>query len=101
MILAMMMVPTVTLASVQTIQSLPNLYRENAASLGLSKGAVMRRVVIPQSLHGIITALAQQATNEDALRNAWGASLTLLLLVIIFAGIALVVRHSLRHLAHR
>ena len=144
-ILAMMMLPTVTLASVQTFQSLPRLYRENAASLGLSKGAVIRRVVLPQSLHGIVTglfialaravgetapimfiatafsgvtvprgllepvstlpthilALAQQATDPEALRNAWGASLTLLLLVVVFSAIALAVRYSLRHLAHR
>lgn len=144
-ILAMMMMPVVTLTTTQTLQSLPRLYRENALALGLSKGKVIRSVVLPQSLHGIITglfialaravgetapimfiatafsgvtvprglfepvstlpthilALAQQATNPDALQKAWGASLTLLLIVILFSSMAYLARYALRHLAVR
>ena len=47
-------------------------------------------VEVPHSLLDPVTALpthilalAQQATNPDALRNAWGASLVLMLLVIV------------------
>ncbi|WP_245984242.1 phosphate ABC transporter permease PstA [Gillisia mitskevichiae] len=42
-----------------------------------------------------ILALAQQATNPVALQNAWGASLVLVMLVIIFSISALFIR--LRH----
>jgi len=44
------------------------------------------------SLPTHILALAQQATNPQALQNAWGTSLVLLVLVIILSSIALIRR---------
>lgn len=41
-----------------------------------------------------ILALAQQATNPDALRNAWGASFVLIILVMLFSLSALYIRNK-------
>lgn len=48
-----------------------------------------------------ILALAQQATNPDALQNAWGASLILLSLVLIFSISAFVSRLRLKEISQR
>ena len=144
-ILAMMMLPTVTITAYQSMAAIPNSYRENAAALGLTRAAQVRSVILPQSLHGIVTglliglaraigetapimfiatafsgvtvprsllepvsslpthilALAQQATNPDALSNAWGASLTLVVLVMIFSALAYYARFKLTTLSHK
>jgi len=138
-LLAMMILPTVTVAAYQAMRAVPQIYRENAMALGLSRAQMIRRVILPQSLHGVVTglliglaraigetapimfvatafsgvswpqsfnepvstlpthilALAQQATNPDALRNAWGASFTLLILVILLSSLAYAARHKL------
>ena len=141
-ILAMMILPTVTVSTYQAMRAVPDIYRENALALGLSRSEMVRKVIMPQSLHGVVTglliglaraigetapimfiatafsgvtwpksiyepvstlpthilALAQQATNPDALRNAWGASLTLVLLVMIFSSLAFIARKKLQPL---
>lgn len=53
------------------------------------------------SLPTHILALAQQATNKDALQNAWGASLVLLGLVILFSIAALFSRLRLKESSQR
>jgi len=144
-ILAIMVLPTVTLASVQAMQSIPNIYRENGVALGLTREQVVGNIILPQSFHGAITglligmaraigetapimfvatafsgvtvptsiyepvsslpthilALAQQATNPQALANAWGASFTLLILVTIFSALAYTARRKFEHLTER
>ena len=131
-ILAIMMLATVTITSFQAMNSIPDYYRENGYAVGLNRIQIIRRIILPQSLHGIITgilialaraigetapimfiatafsgvtvpqslnepvatlpthilALAQQATNLDALRNAWGSSLTLIIRVMLFSTLA-------------
>ncbi len=144
-ILAIMMLPTVTITTFQAMNSIPNYYRENGHALGLNQIQIIRRIILPQSLHGITTgllialaraigetapimfiatafsgvtvprslnepvatlpthilALAQQATNPDALRNAWGASLTLIMLVMLFSALAYFARLRLKTLSYR
>jgi phosphate transport system permease protein len=139
MILAIMMLPTVTLSTYQAMTAIPKIYHENAAALGLKKSQIIRRVTLPLSLHGIVTGtliglaraigetapimfiatafsgvtvprslvepvstlpthileLAQQSTNPQALQNAWGASLILILLVGGFSLLALFARSKL------
>jgi len=139
-LLAMMILPTVTVSSYQAMRAIPDAYRENSAALGLSRAQTIRRVILPQSLHGLVTglliglaraigetapimfvatafsgvswprsinepvstlpthilALAQQATNPDALRNAWGASFTLISIVILLSSLAYFARHKLQ-----
>lgn len=135
-ILAIMILPTIILASYQSIKSIPNSYRENAHALGLTQWQVIRTVILPRGVNGAFTglllglaraigetapimfiatafsgvtfpqsllepvsslpthilALAQQATNPQALQNAWGSSLVLVGLVFIFSISALVRR---------
>lgn len=144
-ILAIMMLPTVTVTSFQAMNSIPDHYRENGYALGLNRIQIIRRIILPQSLHGIITgilialaraigetapimfiatafsgvsvpkslnepvatlpthilALAQQATDPDALRNAWGSSLTLIILVMLFSALAYYGRMKFKTLSQR
>ena len=144
-ILAIMMLPTVTITSFQAMNSIPDHYRENGYALGLNRIQIIRRIILPQSLHGIITgilialaraigetapimfiatafsgvsvpkslnepvatlpthilALAQQATNPEALRNAWGSSLTLIILVMLFSALAYYGRMKFKTQSHR
>ena len=139
-LLATMILPTVTVSIYQAMRAIPDGYRENAMALGLSRAQMVRHVIIPQSLHGIVTglliglaraigetapimfvatafsgvswprsinepvaslpthilALAQQATNPDALRNAWGASFTLILIVVLLSSLAYIARNRLQ-----
>ena len=144
-ILAIMILPTVTLSAYQAMAAIPKIYHENAAALGLTQSQIIRRVTLPQSLHGVVTGLliglsraigetapimfiatafsgvqvphslvepvstlpthilelAQQATDPQALRNAWGASLTLVLLAASFSGLALLLRSRLNSEGNR
>lgn len=135
-ILAFMILPTIILASYQSINSIPETYRESARGLGMNKWQIITKVLIPQGFSGAITglliglaraigetapimfiatafsgvefptsiiepvstlpthilALTQQATNPEALQNAWGASFILLLIVMILSSSALIIR---------
>ncbi|MEP3889848.1 MAG: phosphate ABC transporter permease PstA [Hellea sp.] len=63
---------------------------------------VPRSLVEPVStLPTHILELAQQASDPQALRNAWGASLTLILLAGLFSGLALLMRSRLKSEGHR
>lgn len=139
-LLAMMILPTVTVSTYQAMRAIPNNYRENALALGLTRSEMIRKVILPQSLHGLVTglliglaraigetapimfvatafsgvtwpktifepvstlpthilALAQQATNPNALKNAWGASLSLIILVMGLSLLAFIARHKLQ-----
>jgi phosphate transport system permease protein len=131
-----MILPTVVLASVQSINSIPGHYRESALALGMNKWRVITKVLLPQGFNGAVTglliglaravgetapimfiataysgarypdsflepvaalpthilALAQQATDPQALQNAWGASFVLICLVTLFSTAALFIR---------
>jgi len=137
-ILAMMILPTLTLAAYQSINSVPQAYRDSSLALGHTKWQMITKVLLPQGLNGAITglliglaraigetapimfiatafsgvslpgsifdpvstlpthilALAQQASNPDALRNAWGASFVLIAIVLLLSLSALFIRIS-------
>jgi len=139
-ILALMILPTITLASYQSMNSIPHSYRETARALGFNTWQVVTQVVLPQAVGGAITglfiglaraigetapimfiatafsgvtlphalnspvsalpthilALAKQATHPQALANAWGASLVLLILVLLFSVSALLSRQHFK-----
>lgn len=138
-ILAFMILPTVTLAAYQSMNNIPHIYRESAEALGLRPWQVIVKVVVPQGFNGAVSglllglaraigetapimfvatafsgvtvpasllapvttlpthilALSQQATNPQALANAWGASLVLISLVTVFSISALFTRMKL------
>ena len=82
-ILAIMMLPTVTLASRAAMKSLPEDYAQNAAALGLDRGQIVRRVVLPQSAHGIVTGLL------IALARAIGETAPIMFIATAFSGAGL------------
>lgn len=144
-ILAIMMLPTMILATYQAVDTIPQVYRESALALGLNRWQVTARVLIPQGLGGAVTGLliglaravgetapimfiatafsgvgapqslwepvaslpthilllAQQATDDAALQNAWATSVVLLSLVLVFSVSGLVVRFRLNSLGER
>lgn len=144
-ILAIMILPTVVLATFHALNSVPSIYRESARALGLDKWQVVLKVLLPQGFGGAITglflglaravgetapimfiatafsgievpgslfepvtalpthilALAQQATNPQALQNAWGASFVLICLVTLFSVLGLLSRTKLRTISQR
>jgi len=144
-ILAIMILPAITLSAYQSINSIPSVYRESSLALGLNKWQVVVKVLLPQGINGAITglliglaraigetapimfiatafsgvefpgsllepvsalpthilALAQQATDPDALQNAWGASFILILLVVFFSISALFIRIKYKAITER
>lgn len=142
-ILGIMMLPTITLTTFQSINSIPTIYRESSLALGLNKWQTIVKVLLPQGFSGAVTglliglaraigetapimfiatafsgvdlptgirepvstlpthilALAQQATNPEALNNAWGASFVLVTLVMLFSLSALFIRNRQRSLS--
>lgn len=139
-ILALMMLPTITLSCYQSMNSIPHSYRETARALGLNTWQTITQVVLPQGIGGAITgllmglaraigetapimfiatafsgvtlprtlntpvsslpthvlALTKQATQPQVLSNAWGASLVLLALVLVFSISALLSRQHFK-----
>lgn len=144
-ILALMILPTVIMATYQAIHSIPDIYRESALALGLTRWQVIVKVLIPQGFSGAVTglllglaraagetapimfiatafsgvgipysflepvttlpthilALSQQATNPQALQNAWGASLVLLGIVMILSSLGLWARTRSKIVSYR
>jgi phosphate transport system permease protein len=83
LILAMMMLPTLTLASHATMGSLPKSYQENAAALGMSQGEIIRHVILPQSSGGIVTGLM------ISLARAIGETAPIMFIATAFSGVTL------------
>ncbi len=53
--LALLTMPTVVVATEEALRAIPQSYREVAYSLGATRWQVIRRVVIPQAVGGILT----------------------------------------------
>jgi len=56
-ILAVMVLPTITVLSIEAMRSVPGDYKEASISLGATKWETIKKVVIPVSMPGIITAV--------------------------------------------
>lgn len=56
-VLALMVLPTITRVSDEAIASVPNKYREAAYALGSTRLQVMLRVVLPAASRGVIAAI--------------------------------------------
>ncbi len=79
-------------------ETAPIMFIATAFSGIMVPGSLFEPVV---TLPTHILALAQQATNPAALQNAWGASLVLLTLVLIFSVSALFTRLKFQEVSHR
>ena len=82
-LLGMMILPTVTVALVERIKVLPKAYVEAAAALGLSRSQIVRSVILPQTVGGLVTGLV------IGLARAAGETAPIMFTATIFAGAAL------------
>ncbi len=57
MTLAVLTLPVVIVASLEGLQAVPEMYREGAFALGATKWEVIRDVVIPNAMPGMLTGL--------------------------------------------
>jgi phosphate transport system permease protein len=80
-ILAMMMLPTVVLATFHAVHSIPEVYRENARALGLGKWQMIVSVLLPQGIGGAVTGLLL------GLSRAIGETAPIMFIATAFSGI--------------
>lgn len=79
-LLGLMILPTVTVALIERIASLPRSYIEAAAGLGLTTAQTIWSVILPQSLGGLVTG------SLLGLARAAGETAPIMFTATIFAG---------------
>lgn len=82
-LLGFMILPTVAFALTERIDSLPAKYIEAAAGLGLRQSQIIRSVILPQSINGLITG------SLLGLARAAGETAPIMFTATIFAGATL------------
>jgi phosphate transport system permease protein len=82
-LLGMMILPTVAIALIERIESLPAKYAEAAAGLGLNQSQIVWSVIVPQSLNGLITG------SLLGLARSAGETAPIMFTATIFAGATL------------
>jgi phosphate transport system permease protein len=82
-VLALMILPTVTVAWVERIEALPAKYLRAAASLGLSRGQIVWSVVVPQTWGGGVSGTLL------GLARAAGETAPILFTAAVFSGVTL------------
>lgn len=87
-VLGAMILPTVAIALIERIESVPASYIEAAAGLGLSRSQTIWSVIIPQSFSGLLTG------SLLGLARAAGETAPIMFTATIFAGAT--VPHGLR-----
>lgn len=80
LLLGFMILPTVTVSLMERIASVPDRYLEAAAGLGLTQSQIVRSVILPQSLGGLVTGTLL------GLARAAGETAPILFTATIFAG---------------
>lgn len=83
LVLAVGMLPTVTVSLIERLQTIPAKYLEAAAGLGLSKAQIVWSVLLPQAWGGLITG------SLLALARAAGETAPIMFTATIFAGATL------------
>jgi phosphate transport system permease protein len=83
LVLALMMVPTVTVSLVERLKAVPAKYVEAAAGLGLSRAQIIWAVLLPQAWGGLVTGLLL------GLARAAGEVAPIMFTATIFAGATL------------
>ncbi len=82
-LLALMILPTVTVALIERIKALPEKYLEAASGLGLRQSQIIWSVILPQSWGGFITG------SLLGLARAAGETAPIMFTATIFAGATL------------
>lgn len=83
LVLAIMILPTITLASYQSIRSIPQEEREAAFSLGLNKWERTRKLMLPRASKGLLTGLLL------GLGRAIGETAPIMFIATAFSGAGL------------
>jgi phosphate transport system permease protein len=79
-LLGVMILPTVTTSLVERIRAVPRAYADAAAGLGLSRSQIVRSVVLPQSLSGLVTG------SLLGVARAAGETAPIMFTATVFAG---------------
>ncbi len=79
-VLALSMLPTVTVALIERFKAIPPQYVEAAAALGLSRAQIVRAVLLPQAWGGLLTG------SLLGLARAAGETAPIMFTATIFAG---------------
>jgi len=82
-LLGVMILPTVTVALLERIRMIPRKYIEAAAGLGLSQSQIVRSIILPQSIGGLVTG------SLLGLARAAGETAPIMFTATVFAGAAL------------
>lgn len=82
-VLAMSMLPTVTISLIEKMKAIPDKYLESAAALGLNQTQIVWAVMLPQSWGGLITG------SLLGLARAAGETAPIMFTATIFAGATL------------
>ncbi len=82
-LLGFMILPTLTVALAERLDSLPRAYLEAAAGLGLTRSQVIRSVALPQSLGGLVSGALL------GLARAAGETAPILFTATVFSGVTL------------
>ena len=83
LVLAMTMLPTVTVSLIERLKAVPSKYVEAAAALGLNRTQVVWSVLLPQAWGGLLTG------SLLALARAAGETAPIMFTATIFAGATL------------
>ena len=81
LILAVMILPTLQVNIQEAVEALPEAYREAGLSLGMRPGALIRSVILPQSVFGIVTGILL------GLARAAGETAAIMFTATTFTGI--------------
>lgn len=82
-LLGLMILPTVAVAAAERMAALPSRYLEAAAGLGLTRSQVVRAVVLPQSLGGLVSGTLL------GVARAAGETAPILFTAAVFSGATL------------
>jgi phosphate transport system permease protein len=83
LLLGLMILPTLSVALIERLRSLPPKYREAAAALGLTRGQTVWSVLLPQSLSGLLSGTLL------GLARAAGETAPILFAAAVFSGAGL------------
>jgi len=79
-VLAMMILPTVTISLTQRMSTIPEGYIETAQSLGLNPDQLLKSVTLPYSLGGLLTGIVM------GISRAAGETAPIMFVAVVFSG---------------
>ncbi len=83
LILSLMILPTVTLALIHRMETIPKHYLETALGLGLNQNQLIKSVLLPYSWGGLLTGLVM------GLARAFGETAPIMFTAAVFSGASL------------